>query len=60
VILVDDVMTTGTTLSECAGVLKRAGAEKVWAATVARAFDGADLAADAGEEENTEVAIASV
>jgi ComF family protein len=38
VILVDDVMTTGTTLSECARVLKRAGAERVFAATVARAF----------------------
>jgi ComF family protein len=41
VILVDDVMTTGTTLSECARVLKEAGAEKVLAATVARAFQGA-------------------
>jgi len=41
VILVDDVMTTGTTLSECARVLKQAGAEKVLAATVARAFQGA-------------------
>jgi len=40
-ILVDDVMTTGTTLSECARVLKQAGAEKVLAATVARAFQGA-------------------
>jgi ComF family protein len=38
VIVVDDVMTTGTTLSECARVLKKAGAERVWAATVARAF----------------------
>lgn len=36
VIVVDDVMTTGTTVSECARVLKHAGAEKVWAATVAR------------------------
>jgi ComF family protein len=41
VILVDDVMTTGTTLSECARVLKKAGAERVLAATVARAFQGA-------------------
>jgi ComF family protein len=41
VILVDDVMTTGTTLSECARVLKKAGAERVFAATVARAFQGA-------------------
>jgi len=41
VIVVDDVMTTGTTLSECARVLKKAGAERVLAATVARAFQGA-------------------
>jgi len=40
VILVDDVMTTGTTLSECARVLKEAGAARVFAATVARAFQG--------------------
>ena len=38
VIVVDDVMTTGATVSECARVLKKAGAEKVWAATVARAL----------------------
>jgi ComF family protein len=36
VLLVDDVLTTGTTASECARVLRRAGAEKVWVATVAR------------------------
>jgi ComF family protein len=56
VILVDDVMTTGTTLSECARVLKKAGVEKVWAATAARAFHGAELAgaADTGVEEEVE------
>jgi ComF family protein len=55
-IVVDDVMTTGTTLSECARVLKQAGAERVWAATVARAFQGAasSKAADPGEEEAIE------
>jgi ComF family protein len=35
-LLVDDVMTTGATLSEAARTLKRAGAWRVWAATVAR------------------------
>jgi competence protein ComFC len=37
VLLVDDVLTTGSTLSECARVLKNAGALSVSAATAARA-----------------------
>ena len=37
VLLVDDVLTTGSTLSECARVLKRANAFSVHAATAARA-----------------------
>lgn len=37
VLLIDDVLTTGSTLSECARVLKRAGAYSVYAATAARA-----------------------
>ncbi len=36
VLLIDDVFTTGTTVSECARVLRRAGASKVYVATVAR------------------------
>lgn len=36
VILIDDVWTTGSTLRECCYELKRAGAKKVWALTIAR------------------------
>jgi ComF family protein len=36
VLLIDDVLTTGSTLSECASVLKTAGALSVHAATAAR------------------------
>ena len=36
ILLIDDVLTTGTTASECARVLLRAGAARVWVATVAR------------------------
>src|SRR6266566_8800606 len=37
VLLIDDVLTTGSTLSECARVLKDAGVISVYAATAARA-----------------------
>ena len=37
VLLIDDVLTTGSTLSECARVLKENGARFVYAATAARA-----------------------
>jgi len=42
IVVVDDVMTTGTTVSECARVLKRSGAAQVFAATVARTLKAAE------------------
>ncbi len=38
ILLVDDVFTSGATASACAKVLKKAGAEKVYVLTLARAF----------------------
>jgi ComF family protein len=40
VLLVDDVFATGSTVSECARILRGAGASKVWVATVARTLKG--------------------
>lgn len=62
IIVVDDVMTTGTTVSECARVMKRAGAEKVFAATVARTLKHPDAASfgKVTEGEKIEAQLASV
>jgi len=60
VIVVDDVMTTGTTVSECARVLKRAGADRVFAATVARTLKRAGAASFSKEPEGEEVEAAQL
>ncbi|HET9406650.1 MAG TPA: ComF family protein [Candidatus Sulfotelmatobacter sp.] len=59
VLLVDDVLTTGTTVSECARVLRRAGARRVLVATVARTLKMASKYVDieAGDEVGAEKAM---
>ena len=64
VLLVDDVYTTGTTVTECSHVLRRAGATRVWVATVARTqklaskyadTQGINISKDQGSDENSEL-----
>ena len=55
ILLVDDVYTTGTTVTECSRVLRRAGASEVWVATVARTLKLASKYAEIEPEEADEV-----
>lgn len=61
ILLVDDVFTTGTTVSECARVLRRAGASKIYIATVARTLKGdakgVNLPPDFADDERTRAAM---
>ncbi len=50
ILLVDDVLTTGSTLNACSKVLKRAGAVRVEAFTIARALSRADHETTFGKE----------
>jgi ComF family protein len=59
ILLVDDVFTTGTTVSECARILRRAGASKVWVATVARTLKAEANFADLESDGSTRMTMAA-
>ena len=59
VLLVDDVFTTGTTVSECARILRRAGASKVYVATVARTLKADANRAESDSEEEARMTMAA-
>jgi ComF family protein len=59
VLLIDDVFTTGTTVSECARILRRAGASKVFVATAARTLKNDAAHVESSLEVETRMAMAA-
>jgi phosphoribosylpyrophosphate synthetase len=56
IVVVDDIYTTGTTATECARVLRKAGAARVWVArTLKLASKNVDFDASEGVEESFKV-----
>jgi ComF family protein len=59
VLLIDDVFTTGTTVSECARILRRAGASKVFVATAARTLKSEAARMESSLDVETRMAMAA-
>jgi ComF family protein len=59
VLLIDDVFTTGTTVSECARILRRAGASKVFVGTAARTLKSDAAYVESSLDVETRMAMAA-